>query len=239
MKNIIVLTSGLSGSSVVTNLLSKTGFWTGDSTCKKTDYNTYENSQLVYLNELLLKAVDYDKNYSVTVKPEKVREVELLFNTIDLIPFQGFIDKCAESEPWIWKDPRLWVTMPFWIQLLNKNNLHIVFVDRSISQRWISELLRKNVQTFAYCRQYNAQIEAVIKLFVEKHDLECCNLLFDDLIEKPRDTLEVINKSLGLTLALDDLKNVYNKPLNKKAHGINSLLIAVLIYLKNYLVRLK
>jgi len=239
MKNIIVLTSGLSGSSVVTNLLSKAGFWTGDSTCKKTDYNTYENSQLVYLNALLLKAVNYDRDYSVTVKPEKVREVELLFNTIDLIPFQNFIDKCDEFEPWVWKDPRLWVTMPFWIQLLNKDNLHIVFVDRSISQRWISELLRKNVQTFGYCRQYNAQIETLVTSFIDKHKIKHCAALFDDLIEKPEKTLLNLNGSLEIDLKIDDLRAVYNKPLCKKARGSKSLLRAVLIYLKNYHTRLK
>jgi len=239
MKNIIVLTSGLSGSSVVTNLLSKAGYWAGDSTCKKTDYNTYENSDLVYLNELLLKAVDYDKGYSISVKAEKIRQVEFLFNTIDLEPFKTFIEKCDVFAPWIWKDPRLWVTMPFWIQMLNKDNLHIVFIDRSISQRWVSELLRKNVQTLGYCRQYNAQIKGLIKSFILKHKIKNGAVLFDDLILKPEQTLLDLNNSLGIDLKVEDLHGVYNKPLYKKTRGKKSLLIAVLIYLKNYRSRLK
>lgn len=239
MKNIIVLTSGLSGSSVVTNLLSKAGYWTGDLTCQKTDYNTHENSQLVYLNDLLLKTVDYDKSYSVIVNSLKVTDVELLFDTIDLSPFKALINQCEKSKPWVWKDPRLWVTMPFWIQLLEKDSFHVVFVDRSVSQRWISELLRKNVQTYSYCKQYNFQIEQLIKKFIANHELKSCDVLFDHLVEQPRNTLLLINQFLGSSLTMDDLLAVYNKPLYKKVRGVNNLLQAVLIYLKNYQTRLK
>ncbi len=239
MKNIIVLTSGLSGSSVVTNLLSRAGFWTGDSTCEKTDYNTHENSQLVYLNNLLLKAVDYDENYSVFASSKKIFDVEKLIDTIDLLPFKSFIEKCEQSKPWVWKDPRLWVTVSFWVQLLEKDSFNVIFVDRSISQRWISELLRKNVQTFAYCKKYNCQIEQLIKNFITNHDLNSCDVLFDELIEYPENTLLLINQFLGCSLTKVDLQSVYNKPLYQRVRGAKDLLLATLVYLKNYQTRLK
>jgi len=239
MKNIIVLTSGLSGSSVLTHLISRAGYWAGDSTCKKADYNTYENRQLVYLNDLLLKTVDYDKDYSVVVKPEKIAEVEYLLASIDLLPFQSFIADCEQSGPWVWKDPRLWVTMLFWMHLLPKDGFQVLFLDRSIPQRWISELLRRNIQSINYCSTYNAKIKLLIKHFVEKNQLSCCDLLFDDLIERPESTLKLINDALALELEVDDLKAVYNKPLYKKARGFKSFIISVLIYLKNYRSRLR
>jgi len=239
MKNIIILTSGLSGSSVVTNLLSRAGFWPGKMTCKKTDYDTHENTRLVELNEQLLRAVNYEQEYSYLIRNEKPLKVAQLINEIDLIPFKAFITECSSESPWIWKDPRLWVTMPFWVQLLEKNSFQLFFVDRSISQRWISELLRKNVQTFGYCKQYNTQIEVLITQFISKHNLTCCNILFDDLIMYPEDSLLKINNVLGSALTVNDLESVYNKKLYKNPRGIKSLLLAVLIYLKNYRDRLK
>ena len=239
MKNIIVLTSGLSGSSVLTHLISRAGYWAGDSTCKKADYNTYENSQLVYLNDLLLKTVDYDKDYSVVVKPEKIAEVEYLLASIDLLPFQSFIADCEQSGPWVWKDPRLWVTMPFWVQLLPRDSFQVVFLDRSVSQRWISELLRRNIMTVRFCASYNSQIKQLIKDEIEKSQLLCCDVLFDDLIEKPEDTLVLINNALCMALGIDDLKVVYNKPLYQKARGVKDFFCGVLIYFKNYQFRLK
>jgi len=238
-KNLIVLTSGLSGSSVVTNLLCRAGYWSGDSTCKKSDYNTHENSRLVELNEQLLQLLGYDQEYSVVVKANKLVQAAELINTIDLTPFKAFVAECDKATPWVWKDPRLWVTMPFWIQLLAEDSFQVVFVDRSISQRWISELFRRNIQTIKYCATYNAEIKELIKQFIEKHQLSCCDVLFDDLIESPENTLLLINKSLGISLALADLEAVYNKPLYKKTRGIKDSFCSILIYIKNYRVRLK
>jgi len=238
MKNTIILTSGLSGSSVITNLLSRAGFWSGYSTCKKSDYNTHENYRLVELNIQLLKYVDYDRRYSQIVKPEKLLQVAELINKVDLIPFKQFIAECNLETPWIWKDPRLWVTMPFWIQLLDTSDFQLMYIDRSISQRWMSELLRKNIQSFNYCRDYNFQIETIIKQLRDNHELPCCEILFDDLVERPEQTLVTINDFLGCSLDMNDLLAVYNKPLYKKPHGKKSLMLAVLIYLKNYRTRL-
>ncbi len=238
-KNIIILTSGLAGSSVVANLISKAGFWTGSSTCKKSDYDTHENSRLVYLNNQLLKLIGYDIEYSLVVKPKKQSEAERLFATVDLAPFKQFVFECEKVKPWLWKDPRLWITMPFWIKLLDKENVHIVVVDRSIQQRWISELLRRNIQSFRYCKQYNDTINNLIKQLIAKYQLPYCELLFDDLIEQPEATLDKINSFLGCKLTLSDLQAAYNKPLYTKTRGAKDLCWALLVYMKNYWVRLK
>ena len=52
--NVIILTSGVSGSSVLTGLIAKAGYWTGDTTAKK-EYETYENQELIDLNLRLFK----------------------------------------------------------------------------------------------------------------------------------------------------------------------------------------
>lgn len=239
MKNIIILTSGLSGSSVVTHLISKAGYWLGDSTCQKSDYNTYENSTLVGLNKTLLQAVNYDREYSVVARLDKVLEVEQLINSIDLQPFNDFLDQCEQSGPWIWKDPRLWVTMPFWMHLLDPEMFQVVIVDRSTSQRWISELLRRNVQTLGYCSDYNATIRTLIDSFVVQFKIDKCELVFDDLIKQPEKTIIKINQFLECSLDVDDLQAIYKKPLYQKTRGIKSLFLAVLIYLKNYRDRLR
>ncbi len=237
MKNIIILTSGLSGSSVVTHLLSLAGYWTGNTTFKKKAYDTFENQQLLDLNQQLLKEVNYDQEYMHVIKPEKLAEIEDLYKTMDLTPYKNFIQDCNHSAPWIWKDPRLWITFPFWIKLIDHNNIQFVFVDRKVSQRWISELLRKNIQTMNYCRAYAGQIEKLSKKHLNKYKLPCCDILYDDLIIKPKQTLEKINRCLNSSLGLDDLKKVYNKPLYQKPRGIKSLILAILIYIKNYHLR--
>jgi len=234
MENIIVLTSGLSGSSVVTHLLSRAGYWSGHSTSKKSDYDTHENSRLVELNKQLLKTLNYDHDYSKVVIVEKTLQAAELVNTIDISPFKAFVDECSNQAPWIWKDPRLWVTMPFWIQLLDKNDFLVLVVDRELSQRWISENLRRNIQSYSYCKQYNVQIKEIIDSFISQHGLKANLLVFDMLIKNPELTLCNINEFVGSSLSMDDLLSIYNKPLYNKTRSYHDLLLAILIYLKNY-----
>ena len=47
-KNVIILTSGMSGSSVLANLISQAGYWLGDET-SKAPFETYENKELIDL----------------------------------------------------------------------------------------------------------------------------------------------------------------------------------------------
>ena len=56
--NVIILTTGISGSSVLTGFLAKSGLWIGDETVYKDNitgkYETYENKKLVDLNDELI-----------------------------------------------------------------------------------------------------------------------------------------------------------------------------------------
>ena len=53
--NVIILTGGLTGSSALAGLLAAAGFWSGENTFRKRDYNTYENSELIRLNRQLMQ----------------------------------------------------------------------------------------------------------------------------------------------------------------------------------------
>src|SRR5690242_9748399 len=56
--NVIILTSGLTGSSVLTGLIARAGYWTGSQTFKK-EYDTFENVELIRLNRDLFAAAGY------------------------------------------------------------------------------------------------------------------------------------------------------------------------------------
>ena len=62
-KNVIILTYGLSGSSVLTGLLVRGGYWPGAKTYVKPDYDTFENVRLIELNKQLFAAAKFSGNY--------------------------------------------------------------------------------------------------------------------------------------------------------------------------------
>ncbi len=231
--NVIILTSGLSGSSVVSNLISKAGYWSGDQTCKKEDYDTHENETLVYLNNKILEKIEYQGSYTRIIDEnsiKRVKEMDFLDNHDE---YCTFIDRCNKSSPWIWKDPRLWITMPYWDRVLG-DDIKYIHLDRSLMQRWISVNLRKQIQTYGYLRQYSEGINIIISKFLEDNNKQSLFMNYDDLIVQPEDTLDKISEFLGVSLTVDNLRSAYNYQLYKKNRGFSDFVKALSIYLKNY-----
>lgn len=63
MNSIIILTHGWTGSSVFSGLLGRAGYWLGEATAKKSDYDTFENAGSVRLNQRWMETVAPDLRY--------------------------------------------------------------------------------------------------------------------------------------------------------------------------------
>ncbi len=116
--NVIILTTGLSGSSVVTGLIKKAGYWTGESTVYKNNssgkYETHENTELVNLNDQLVKQAGFEFGHDAWYKPEAIAQFAKLHGSIDEAPYRQFIEQENSHSPWLWKDPRLWFSCSTW-----------------------------------------------------------------------------------------------------------------------------
>jgi len=233
-KNVIVLTYGLSGSSVLTGLLVRGGYWPGAKTYVKPDYDTFENVQLIELNKQLFAATNFSGNYENNYSPETLQAIAELRHKVDPASFRQFIAECDRHRPWIWKDPRLWLTIRYWADLLDLESIHFLLLTRTPLQSWISYNLRRQVQSFGYAQRYCRQIETAIKQFLDERGLERHEILFDDLIVRPEATLERLNAFLGTQLTPADLQAVYNQPLHRAPRSTLDLVKAALIYARNY-----
>lgn len=233
-KNVIVLTYGLSGSSVLTGLLVRGGYWPGEKTYVKPDYDTFENLKLIELNKKLFAAAQFHGNYENAYSNEALEAITRLRETQDPTPYRQLIAECNAHAPWVWKDPRLWLTIRFWAEFLDFDSIRFLVLTRTPLQSWISYNLRRQVQSYAYARRYCEQIEASIAQFLDERRLSRLELLFDDLIMRPEPTIGRINDYLGTTLAVSDLEAVYNQPLRKSPRSVLDLAKAALIYARNY-----
>jgi hypothetical protein len=231
--NVVILAVGLSGSSVLTGLISRAGYSLGDSTVEKPDYNTFENLELVRLNKRLLEMIDATR-FTLEYRPEFIEKMQALYGRIDDTQFRAFITHCDARQPWVWKDPRLTVTMHFWKHLLDLSRIKFIVNDRELMQAWISWNIRREIQSFEYAKRYTEQVVGAMRQFLQEHGLQHIHVRYEDLICQPESTLGRINQFIGSGLTLDDLSRVYRGPLRKKTHGIVNFAKAGLIYLKNY-----
>ena len=140
MKNVIILGSGRSGTSMLTGSLANSGYFLGENA----DYlgknranpkGFFEDFEVNTINEDILKL-------SLPVLPEKLRKN--LFPTytfyrarwlarlplrckIKITPsLQNRIEKLVVKEPYCFKDPRFSYTFPVWKEYFNKNTRYLV-----------------------------------------------------------------------------------------------------------------
>jgi hypothetical protein len=238
-KNVIILTSGLSGSSVLTGLIARAGYWTGDDTFKKREYETFENQRLIELNLRLFREAGYKGNYLLEFSSAAMQDIALLDQKLEPTDYQQFIESCDEHRPWIWKDPRLWLTIRFWSKFLKLDHCRFIVLTRGPMQSWVSSTLRRQITTYRYSRDYEDRIRRSIVEFLERRKLPYLQLQYETLILKPASAIEQLNRYLETSLCIEDLQRVYHKPLYKSPrNSVLKHLKALAIYFKNYSERL-
>ena len=233
-RNVIILTSGLTGSSVLTGLISRGGFWTGD-THKKEDYDTYENKRLIELNLGLFRQANYTGNYLTEFSRDAMARIASLHGRIDEKPYRDFLATCNENAPWVWKDPRLWMTIRFWKDLVDLNRCSFVVLTREYLQCWVSATLRRQIRSYRDSRMYEQLVKDSAVDFLKENKLSYLQIGYEELILTPLEAVGKLNHYLGSSLAVDDLKAIYHKPLYKAPRSSPvDVCKAVMIYMKNY-----
>jgi hypothetical protein len=236
--NVIILTGGLTGSSALSGLLAAAGYWCGEDTFKKSDYNTYENAELIELNRRLMQRVGVGEEYTTAFQPDAIRRIEALSGTEDDDDFRRLIAGCDAHAPWVWKDPRLWLTVRFWARLLDWNRIRVLLLRRDPMQAWISNTQRRHIQTYRYLTDYNESIQASLRGFLDSNGIRYLPVLFEDLIVTPEREVERLGAFLGQAITMDHFRSSYEGKFYRKPKRIRDGVEAALIYLKNYGERL-
>jgi hypothetical protein len=237
--NVVVLTSGLTGSSVLTGLISEAGYWTGDRTVKKKDYDTFENADLVSLNQRIFDAADFKEDYMTHFSPDALARMDSLSQETDTSEFRAFVEKCNQHGPWIWKDPRLWMTVHFWKDIVDLRSCKFIVLTRDLRQLWVSTLLRRQIVSYRASRAYEEHVRDSAIGFLDRNRLSYHVVRYEDVVVRPAPTIGRLNDYLGAELTVNDLKKVYHKPLYKlPASSPLDFAKALLIYAKNYSQRI-
>lgn len=233
-KNIIILTHGWTGSSVFSGLFGRAGYWLGAETVQKIDYNTNENSMLVDINRRLIDELGRGLDHEHRFSDDDVAAITSRAESVDLQPLRDFVAQCDRHRPWLWKDPRLTWTIRIWARVLDLENTAFLILTRDSQQAWISANLRRHVQSPKFTRDYKDGITASNVRFLNQLGKPYVELSFEDLLLTPEKALERLNGFFGTALALSDLQVVCKDPLYRKSRGFKDLVVASLIYLKNY-----
>jgi hypothetical protein len=237
--NVIILTGGLTGSSALAGLLAAAGYWSGEGTFRKRDYNTYENSELIRLNRQLMQRAGAGEEYTMRFLPDTIDRIAKLAGVEDPGEYRALVADCDAHTPWLWKDPRLWLTIRFWSGLLEWSRIRVLLLRRDHMQAWVSCTQRRQIQTYHYARRYNDSIQASLREFLDANAIRYLPVLFEDLIVNPEREVARLGSFLGADVAMDHLRSTYDGVLYRRPKSLKDTAEAALIYLKNYRERLR
>ena len=209
LPNVVILTSGLSGSSVLAGLLGKAGYWLGHET-KKIGYDTYENSELVDLNRRVLHDSGFFHEDAGDLPPPSIPRIAALAEGGRLEVYRRFLQKCSENAPWVWKDPRLCYTMFFWNRIHDFSSSRFIFATRDSRQAWTGLVLRGRVNmAWEDYLRIERNDEDAAQRFLRKHSIHAHSVAFEDLILQPEEVIEGLNNFLGTSITMADFRNIY------------------------------
>lgn len=229
--NVVVFTTGSSGSSVLAGLIATQGYWLGYET-KKLNFDTYENAELVDLNMIILKETGLKKRDCNDLPAPSIKKIEGLVNKIDLKPFYNFLKKCERNQPWLWKDPRLAFTIHFWDQIANFSKTRFIYVYRDPLQSYAGLILSRKVpMSFKEQNLINNNYQKNAKIFFDKYHINPHKILFEDFILHPEKTIDKLNMYLNTKLSVEDFKSIYKGQLYKKRYSVFDCVFSIFKYL--------
>lgn len=232
LPNLIIFTTGSSGSSVLAGVIARQGYWLGEAT-KQLTFDTFENSELVDLNITLLKKSGFRRRDCNDLPPPNIKSLREVSVTLDLEPFRKFLKKCEMHRPWLWKDPRLAFTIHFWAEIHDFTDAKIIFIRRDPRQSYGGLILsRKTPISYKEYTAINNNYENSFLEFVKSKNVNhVLTLTFEDLLLHPLVVLENINNYLGVNISIADLKAVYKGKLGRLRYSFLDYLNARVQYL--------
>lgn len=231
-ENIVVLTAGHSGSSVLCSLIARQGCWLGDEpSSMHRDYRTFENPELVRLNGEILRESGYQWENIADIPPPSVERIRELVNTMDLTPYKAFLNECDDHQPWLWKNPRLCYTIHFWGQLADLSSCRFIILRREPLQAWTGTILKTMYMLpYGALRTIERNAFDSIRLFIEQYAPSVLEVLFEDLIVRPDSTIRQLNDFLGASLTVEQFDAIYRGSLYRKRWNKRQQLKAMLKY---------
>ena len=142
--------------------------------------------------------------------PDAIDRIAALAGVEDPAEYRALLTECDAHAPWIWKEPRLWLTIRFWSGLLDWSRIRVLLLRRDHMQAWVSWTQRRQIQTYGYARRYNESIQASLQQFLDANAIRYLPVLFEDLIVKPEREVARLASFLGADVAMDHLRSTYD-----------------------------
>ncbi len=214
-KNVIVLGAPRSGTSLTSGIFARQGYFVGDAARpavkRGDDYNPFgyfEADDLIERNVALFRRVGYQPHNTWLFDPISDDAISRI---ADLSPDHADRELLAgynTHSPWLWKDPRLCITLSYWVRLLDPSTSVAILILRDPEdvywsfrrKGWCEAGESAKRAALARIEQHTRAAEAA----VQRLTIPQLTIAYDDFRIRPHDLAAQISELAGLRLTPED-----------------------------------
>lgn len=222
-KNAIIVGMPRSGTSMVTNIFAKAGFFVAENIENEVragdEFNPsgyWEAQDLIKANDEIFNMVGYSPDNTWLEEPISSEQAQGICRLSPSDEHRSLVEKYDKKHPWVWKDPRLCYTIGYWWPLLDRNNTRVIFLKRD-HEEILNSFLRLNWRTNdPQCRaDVLKRIDDHLLTAAEsinQHNIPFIEINYSDFRKQPEITSRKISEFFDIKLTVDDLG--FNSKLN-------------------------
>jgi hypothetical protein len=215
-RNVIVVGMARSGTSLTASIFVKKGYFVADDyedqlqAANRFNRNGYwELEELKEADASILEAVGFQHHNTWTKEAIEPRSAEAIFDLEHRAEHLELVNRYAEKQPWIWKDPRFCYTLAYWWPLMDPETTGVLLVTRNPSEIWRSFVRAKwgNATSdgkAAFVRRVEDHIEFA-RATIRRFDIPHIEVDYGDYAVEPKATAEKIGSFFGIDLEPGDL----------------------------------
>lgn len=215
-KNVLVVGVPRSGTSLTSAVFSRKGYhvgWIEKDTGRLGDeanpFGYFEADDVIAKNVEIFQRIGYSEDNTwlrTMITEEQIRQIDALEPSQE---HKEFLRQYDTHAPWIWKDPRLTLTLPYWWKILDARTTGVILVRRDPEECYQSFIRCGWYQPGEQARQevlhrievhWNAALRAI-----EKYEIPHIIIHYDEYLNKPESVARKISEFCGLSLEVNDL----------------------------------
>ena len=215
-KNAIIVGMPRSGTSLISSIFSRRGFFVADDEAKNLrdgdSFNPsgyFESEGLIDANTNVLARAGFEHHNTWMFDGISDGQAAAIDNLERLENDRQFLAEFDDRLPWMWKDPRLCYTLSYWWPMIDASNTRVVLVRRNPDQIWKSFLrLGWRDESEENRQEVNGRIEhhlSAAENAIDKYDIPFIEIDYDEFSTNIESVVEKINRGFNLNLEVVDL----------------------------------
>ena len=215
-KNAIVLGMPRSGTSFAAAIFARQGYYVtsdpeqdlrqGD---EHNPFGYWEAGPLVEANSEVLRRVGYE-HHNTWIYPAIAEEAVARIRALEPSPeHREFVQSYLPRHPWMWKDPRLCLTLSYWWKLMDPATTSVLLMKRSPESiyhsfrrvNWIQGGAEAHAEVIYKIGQHVGEAERTLREMHIPHTV----VDYDRTVESPGGVAMSVGETFGLTLSDADL----------------------------------